>query len=96
MNTSKTPLTARQREVLTILVDSTKAGLQASVRELTTRLGLTSTHAVDQHLVALKQKGCLDRSVGALSRALVLTDRAYEETGYRRCACGSWTKEGTL
>lgn len=92
MNTPTSPLTARQKEVLTILVDSTKAGLQLSIRELTKALGLTSISAVSQHMVALMQKGCVQRSVGSLSRAWKLEDRAWEETGYRRCACGEWTK----
>lgn len=44
-----------------------------SIRELMAALGFSSTHAVHEHVRALRRKGCLAPNDGALSRAYVPT-----------------------
>ncbi len=67
-------LTNRQREVLDTITDFIKHnGRPPTLREIGELTGISSTNGVNDHLVALEKKGCLERSPG-LSRGLTILD----------------------
>jgi repressor LexA len=56
------PLTARQRQVLDFIRESTAAnGFAPTIREIGDRLGIRSPNGVQQHLRLLEKKGFLNR-----------------------------------
>lgn len=70
---STRPLTARQREILTLIHCSMRdRGYAPSLRELAQSTGIKSTNGVNDHLIALERKALLRRDA-MKSRALVLT-----------------------
>jgi SOS-response transcriptional repressor LexA len=53
------PLTARQRDVLNAIRESSAKGRAPTLEELCDLVGMRSTNAVRNHLVALQRKGFL-------------------------------------
>lgn len=67
------PLSRRQQDVLSIIEDYlNNQGFPPSIREIASRLGLTGTVSVVQHLNALERKGYIRRSRTS-SRGITLT-----------------------
>jgi len=67
------PLSRRQKDVLSIIEDFLgNQGFPPSIREIASRLGLTGTVSVVQHLNALERKGYIKRSRSS-SRGIALT-----------------------
>src|SRR5687767_10498474 len=69
-------LTTRQEEIYNFIVKSIRQnGYQPSVREIGSKLGITSTNGVSGHLKALEKKGYI-RRIG--KRAIEVLDRQGE------------------
>lgn len=74
-NTSKLPLTARQREALEFIRRCVrKRGYGPTVREIGDQMGINSPNGVVGHLVALERKGFIHREAN-LSRSIMLVER---------------------
>lgn len=74
-NTSKLPLTARQREALEFIRKCVrKRGYGPTVREIGDFMGINSPNGVVGHLVALERKGFIHREAN-LSRSIMLVER---------------------
>lgn len=71
--------TLRQREVLRAIKEHQAArGFPISIRELGDVLGISSTNAVNDHLVRLEAKGLVNRE-NRRSRTLTLTNAGLRE-----------------
>ena len=71
-------LTERQEEVLKTIWKLTKAReFPPTLRELGRTLGIRSTNAVTDHLIALEHKGYI-RRIPEISRGIVLTEKCKE------------------
>lgn len=74
-NSSKLPLTARQREALEFIRRCVrKRGYGPTVREIGDQMGINSPNGVVGHLVALERKGFIHREAN-LSRSIMLVER---------------------
>jgi repressor LexA len=74
INSSKPPLTARQREIYEFLKDKiVNRGYGPTVREIGARFGIRSPNGVMCHLKALEKKGLITRE-SHMSRAIQLSD----------------------
>ena len=74
-NTSKLPLTARQREALEFIRRCVrKRGYGPTVREIGDQMGINSPNGVVGHLVALERKGFIHREAN-LSRSIMVVER---------------------
>lgn len=82
-------ITTRQREILDYLVAThSKTGLVASVRELQSHFGFSSSNAVTSHLRALEKKGYIRRIEGK-ARSILFTPE-------RTVASSDWQNEATV
>jgi SOS-response transcriptional repressor LexA len=74
MPEARPPITARQREVLDIVVASiNEHGYPPTLREIGLRMGIRSTNGVNDHLKALEKKGYLIRK-DLTSRSIRVVD----------------------
>ena len=74
-NSSKLPLTARQREALEFIRRCVrKRGYGPTVREIGDQMGINSPNGVVGHLIALERKGFIHREAN-LSRSIMLVER---------------------
>lgn len=74
-NTSRLPLTARQREALEFIRRCVrKRGYGPTVREIGDQMGINSPNGVVGHLIALERKGFIHREAN-LSRSIMLVER---------------------
>lgn len=74
INSSKPPLTVRQREIYEFLKDKiVNRGYGPTVREIGARFGIRSPNGVMCHLKALEKKGLITRE-SHMSRAIQLSD----------------------
>lgn len=81
------PLTQRQEEVLeAIRVVTARLGYAPSHRDLCVELGIQSTNAVSDHLLALEKRGRIARTPG-VPRSLRVVDPPESRIG----APGSWS-----
>lgn len=78
-------LTNRQKEVLNFIVLFIRDnGMPPTIREIADALGINSTNAANDHLVALEKKGYIER-VPMTSRGIKLLPSAFAETGNEPC-----------
>ena len=83
----KTPLTARQAEILEAIRDHiAEHGRPPSRTELARTLGVASTNAIFKHLAALERKGALELDAG-LARGIRVKEQGLALVG--RVAAGS-------
>jgi SOS-response transcriptional repressor LexA len=78
---TKRPLTVRQQEVLNLVVHGEQRGMQPTIREMCTALGISSTNAVSDHIRALQRKGMVIRN--GKSRHIEVTPSGYYAAGVK-------------